>query len=443
MIDASVLLTAASAGLIVGMLVGLLPGLGIGSATLLMLPFLSLMPPMAALFFFVTMLVVSQYFGSITALVYGVPGELSSYPVINERANLLGNINQVLYQTAVGSLVGGSLALLLLLALIWAGNIWLAFFHYKVMAVVMLLACLATVFFGSQTNGRVLNAGMFVVGYLLSKIGFDSNLGESWGTLGISALASGIPLIPLAFGLVVIPAMVTSWQQGHMAQIVYTARARMQHWSSVARGSVLGVIGGLVPGVTYLAGTQLAYMIERWVHAGQSSAQRVIATSTADNAGATSSLYTLLWLGIPISVGEAVIVHLFERKNQLLSWEVLQAPISLTQESWSIFGLLLAVFVMANVVAFALSWPARRLSVNLVKRLLHPSAKYVILTLMAVSLAFAAMDAYNAMVFLVTLLICTIVGIMLKHKDWIPLIIGFVLEPNITMVLYKIGILTF
>jgi TctA family transporter len=184
-------------------------------------------------------------------------------------------------------------------------------------------------------------------------------------------------------------------------------------------------------------------MIERWVHAGQSSAQRVIATSTADNAGATSSLYTLLWLGIPISVGEAVIVHLFERKNQLLSWEVLQAPISLTQESWSIFGLLLAVFVMANVVAFALSWPARRLSVNLVKQLLHPSAKYVILTLMAVSLAFAAMDAYNAMVFLVTLLICTIVGIMLKHKDWIPLIIGFILEPNITMVLYKIGIFTF
>ena len=130
MIDPVSLAAAAIIGMVIGMIVGLLPGLGIGTATLLMLPVLSQIEPMSALFFFVAMLVVSQYFGSITALIYGVPGELSSYPMINERANLLGQVNQVLYQTAMGSLVGGLSAAVLLVCLIFLGNIWISFYHF-------------------------------------------------------------------------------------------------------------------------------------------------------------------------------------------------------------------------------------------------------------------------------------------------------------------------
>ena len=443
MIDPVSLAAAAIIGMVIGMIVGLLPGLGIGTATLLMLPVLSQIEPMSALFFFVAMLVVSQYFGSITALIYGVPGELSSYPMINERANLLGQVNQVLYQTAMGSLVGGLSAAVLLVCLIFLGNIWISFYHYHVMTVVMALAFAAVVLFGSPTNSKIHNAVLFAAGYFVSKIGFDANSGQSWGTFGLSELTTGIPLIPLAFGLIVIPAMSNSWKQGAMAQISYNVKVKMQHWASVIRGTLLGIVGGMVPGMTYLASTQLAYMTERWRHPQNGSHQRVISTSTADNAGATSSLYTLLWLGIPISIGEAVIVYLFDRQNQVLTWSTLQTQISWQYLDVSIFGLLMLVFVVANLLAFVLSWPARRLSVWLVSRLLNTRTLIFVLSLMILSLVFAALDSYSIPIFVITLIMATIIGLIFRKKDWIPLIIGYILETNITMVLLKLNILSY
>lgn len=443
MIDPMGLLAASFLGLIVGMMVGLLPGLGVGTSTLLLLPVLSLFSPVSALFFFVSMLVTSQYFGSITALIYGIPGELSSFPVINERANLLGQINQVLYQTAVGSLVGGMSAIMVLISLIFLGNIWISFYHFHTMSVVMALAFAAVVLFGSSTNSRLLNAVLFVCGYGISTVGFNHEMGRTWGTFGISELATGIPLIPLAFGLIVLPSVTLSWQQKDMSTIMYQAAVRMQHWASVTRGTILGIIGGMVPGVTYFASTQLSYTVERWVWPKNGSSQRVVATSTADNAGATSSLYTLLWLGIPISIGEAVIVYLFDRQNQTLTWNTLQAPISIGVMDMPVFGLLILMFLSANLVAFALSWPARRLSVWLVSQLMNQKTLFIMLALMGLSLFFAALDSNSITMFVVTLIMATVIGLGCRKKDWIPLIMGYILEPSITMIFFKLGIYNF
>lgn len=425
-----------------GIVIGLLPGLGVSTATLLLAPLLVQFNPMYGLIFFVALLVASQYTGTITALIYGIPGELSSYPMINERPNLLNNTTDVLKQSALGSLIGAGVAMAAFLVLMHLADAWVKLYNYKVFGWVILFTVLSVILFGSSVNKPVTNLTLFLGGYCLSKIGYNQSSMVEWGTFGLTQLMNGVPLIALAFGLVVIPNIGLSRQQPLISVATETVTTTFVRWWAIVRGSVLGIIGGLVPGVTYMVSTQMSYTAEQTL-SKQDPIAKVVGPSTADNAGAVSSLYTMFWLGIPITLGEAVVVWMFDKNNQVLSWSLLNQSMSVLGSNWTYFEIILGAFFVANLSAYLLSWPGRALASKLARHLLTPAAGYVILAMIACSLYFAAAESRSQLIFVITFVISSAVGFVLKRIDWMPLIIGFILQDIIESILFKLNILTF
>jgi len=439
MIEVLNLLLASFAGIVAGIVIGLVPGLGVSSTFLLLTPVLVTVSPVYSLFLFVSLLITSQYFGSITALVYGVPGELSSYPVINERPHLLGKIDQLLKHTAQGSFVASMLALVIFALLMQAGSLWVYLYNYKIFSWVLAAAVIATVMFGSKSNGKIINAILFVSGLVLATVGFNKDTGQSWGTFGILELSTGIPLAAVALGLLVVPSLAAT-TGGVLENFSQQSFKVVAHWGSVVRGTVLGIVGGLVPGVTYMASTQLSYFVENKLNAGSPTRpeQAVIATSSADNAGAVSSLYPLLWLGIPISLGEAMLVWLFDKQNVNLNWTTISQPIN----GVPLYLYLAVCFVLTNILAYLMSWPGRQLSIRLARSLLTAHSNYIIIALVLISVIMLANESYNQLVFYGSFGVACVAGMVVKQLDWMPLVMGFILQDSIHLVLLKLGVLT-
>lgn len=442
MIDITGVAVSTILGTLSGITVGLLPGLGVSTATLLLAPLLVQFNPIYGLIFFVALLVTSQYTGTITALIYGVPGELSSYPVINERKHLLDKASDVLQQSALGSFVGATVAMTVFVFLMYLADLWIKLYNYKVFGWVILLTVISVIMFGSQTNKVLTNLVLFTCGYFLSKIGYNANLAVEWGTFGFTSLLNGVPLMALAFGLVVIPNISIGARYPVISQAVDDLTRSYTRWAAIIRGSILGIVGGLVPGVTYMVSTQMSYVTEQRL-SRTDAVCRVVAPSTADNAGAVSSLYTLFWLGIPITLGEAVVVWLFDKSNQPLTWSSLNQHMLTPLGNLTYFEIILCAFFTANLAAYLLTGPYRTLSKKLARHLLTPFAGYVILTIAICSLYFAAAESRSQLIFLITLIISSAVSLVLRRIDWMPLIIGFILQDIIEGILYKLNILIF
>ena len=71
------------AGIITGSIVGMLPGIGPAMILLVIAPLLVKFDLVTLFVFYSCLISSSQYFGSISAIVYGVPGEISSVPAVD------------------------------------------------------------------------------------------------------------------------------------------------------------------------------------------------------------------------------------------------------------------------------------------------------------------------------------------------------------------------
>ena len=252
--------------------------------------------------------------------------------------------------------------------------------------------------------------------------------------------------MPLAFGLLVIPNLIDSYKQKYqISQIDSPPTIHTKtEWGSILRGTLFGIIGGMVPGVTYLASTQLSYFVENKIKqfSKNRSIQAVVSSSTADNAGAVSSLYTLIWLGIPITLGESLIVYLFQKKSISLNWNTFQESIVVGPWHLNVFVIFIIMFLIVNIAAYILSWPGRQLSIKFARSLLTSNINLVIIAVVLISIVFAALESYSPLIFVIAFIIASAFGMLIK-VNWIPLIIGFILQDNIQIVLYKLGILTY
>ena len=71
---------AGTLGLLLGIVAGILPGLGTGSLLGILFIFLLQAPAEAVIVFYLGILISGQYFGSVTAILTGVPGDPSAIP---------------------------------------------------------------------------------------------------------------------------------------------------------------------------------------------------------------------------------------------------------------------------------------------------------------------------------------------------------------------------
>ena len=106
-------------GVVAGTIAGLIPGVGIFATLLLLYPFILDLSFTDAFVFYLALVSTTQYVGSVTATVFGMPGEASSLPAVYEGNALFkqGKGSLAISGAAIGSVLGGLLTLALVISL--------------------------------------------------------------------------------------------------------------------------------------------------------------------------------------------------------------------------------------------------------------------------------------------------------------------------------------
>ena len=228
---------------------------------------------------------------------------------------------QALRISTVASAVGGvvsAIALLFLAPPLSQVSLLFGPPEYLLLAVLGLSA-VATLAADSIMKGIL--AGAF--GLLLTTVGVDYSIGFPRFTFGILPLESGISFIPALIGLFALSEVM---KMGENKNSPDSAVAKFQNdrifpsreelsglWATISRGSIIGVIIGILPGAGAEIGSWISYNVAKQVSSnrdqiGKGHLEGVAASEVANNAVTGGALIPLFTLGIPGSAVSAVIL---------------------------------------------------------------------------------------------------------------------------------------
>jgi putative tricarboxylic transport membrane protein len=422
-------------GCILGTLVGVLPGLGPASALSILLPLTTYLDPTGAIIMLAGLFYGVQYGGSTTSILVNIPGEASSVVTCLDGFQMTrqGRAGQALWIAAVGSFIAGTLGVLVttfigpglaLYGLRFGPPEYLGLFLLSMTTVVSLSGA-------SITRGMAVG----VVGMILAASGTDPLTGTERFTFGSTNLLLGLELIPLVVGLfgiseilVSAEAGVTKIYAGKLGKMMPRGKDLKNGILASLRGSLVGLPLGLLPGVTSVLSSFLAYDLEKRVSKypekmGTGLIEGVAAPEAANNATAQTNFIPLMVLGIPTSASMAILLSAF------MLYGISPGPLLFQTNKefvWTVIG---SMYV-GNVMLLILNLPL----VGLWARMSQIPYKY----LGPVILAICVIGSYsprNSMLDVWVALGAGVVGfIMNKAKVPItPFILGFILGPMIEL----------
>jgi len=428
-------LLAAFAGAFAGTAIGVLPGFGPTAGLALLLPFTFAMGPSTGLIMMASMLYGAMYGGSTTAILMNMPGEAASVMTCIDGYKLTkkGRAGAVLFIVAVGSFVGGTIAVI------------------GVMLFVPTLSELAIIFgpgeFFALTAGGLLllsriSAGSLAagllpmaIGLLLSTVGQEAVSGQYRFTFGINDLSQGLELAVLAVGIYgiaeimfVVEALTaqTKPMRVRVREMLPTREEMRRSWAPIGRGTIVGFLFGLIPGPATTLSTFTAYRLEKAVskyknEIGEGAVEGVAAPETANNAAATSLMVPLLGLGIPFSSATALML------GAMMVHNVQPGPLLMTSYP-EIFWAVIASMFIGNIMLVVINVPMIGLWVNMLR-----IPVYILLPTILMMAIIGAYSLRNSMFDVSLLLGLGMLGYVLRKLEFqlAPLVVGVVLGPMI------------
>jgi putative tricarboxylic transport membrane protein len=411
-------LISVAVGLLTGVIGGMLPGIGHLLCLILIMPWMVSWNPLEMFVCFAIMVQVSQFLGSLTTTFTRVPGELSSMPMLEELKFVPQHrMPEVLSSTAIGSMIGMILAMILC----WLLLDFMAYISYLFRTEVMLIlmsSAVAMIFYLSR-GSRTTKLLLLALGAVLGLIGYNQNLEVNILTFGNTALMAGVPTAVVLVCLFAIPQLYQiknlslAWNPTHMTFSI--------PWSSVKVMPVSAVIGffaGMMPGLATIFSSQLAY---NWIKSrNQDPVIRITATETANNAGAIGQMIPMLVLGLPILSSEALVLALMESKG-------FQANlITGSKYMWQT----LAPLAITALIAAALAWPLALLTIQILRVNMNVLRNVAVLILLSVIFY----QAYQDMQLMFTIgcfLVLSGVGWLIRKQDTMLLIFVFFISERL------------
>lgn len=317
-------------GALLGAFVGLIPGLGGAVLLTLLLPFLFHLPIAEGVALIVSAHAGIYFSGSATAILINSPGApecaattLDGYPMSqkNRAAEALGI-------SAMATALGGVCGVIGLVALIPAMG---AIITVLKPASYMLLAAFAIILIGKLQSASVTKgilSGLW--GMMIAFIGYDPSTGLQRFGYGQLSLYNGVSIVAVALGLFAFGRMFylygTNRAIAEVGPAVIGERIGGEVFRGVAevlrrpvqvlRASVIGFVAGLIPGVGGVAANFVSYAqaratSKRKAEFGTGVPEGVIAPEASNLAKEAASYVPLIALGIPGTVGSAVILSAF------------------------------------------------------------------------------------------------------------------------------------
>ena len=357
--------------IVVGTIFGALPGVSATMAVALGLPFTYSMAPVPAIVFLVAVYCSSITGGSITAILFKIPGVPSSAPTtfdgypMAQRGEAGKALGIALGSSAIGGLVSALAMLTLSPQLTQAA---LSFSPSDIFAITFMGLAILTCL-DSKNILRTLISGL--LGLLLACVGQDPMYAVQRLTFGSGELIAGLEMIPVLIGIFAVTEVLKqtkkrdklSAEEGTAS--VNTKMPTFREWWGIkwllARCSVIGTIIGILPGagatiasfLCYSSETKLSKHPEKF---GTGIIDGVAASETANNAATGGAMVPLLSLGIPGGNAAAVMMSALVLKGvQLGPLLLVNQPqyLSATFASMVVTNILMVVVAIGIAKVFA------------------------------------------------------------------------------------------
>ncbi len=421
-------------GSIVGVLMGAMPGIGSTLAVSLLIPFTFTLTPAESLILLTTVYSATVYGGSISAILLKIPGSYESVATTFDGYELAkqGKASKALGVSMVSSFLGGTFSVIVMILMApQLANIALIFGPPEYFALGVLGLSIITSF-GTKSLAKSLFSGLF--GLFLATVGMDSITGFSRFDFGVSELKNGISFIPVIIGLFAISEVFRKVQESVKVEHVtdmksvsseLPTRGELKNLRGIiTRGSIIGTIIGILPGVGGTVAALLGYSeaVRTSKHPerfGTGILEGVAAPESANNAACGGAMIPLLSLGIPGSAVTAVLVGAFMIQG------LRPGPMLFVDNIELVYTIFVGM-LLANVLIL----PLGLFGIKPIVKMLDIPYKYMALAILV--LCFIGSFAINNSLWDVWIMfVFGLVGYaMSKHKfPYPPMILGMVLGP--------------
>ncbi len=419
-------------GVLVGTLVGVLPGVGTLVTMAVLLPLTFGLPPTGAVIMLAGIYYGAQYGGSTTAILVNMPGESASAVTCIDGYKMArqGRAGPALATAALASFFAGCVGTIVIAALAKpiAGLALLFRAPEYFSLIVLVLCCTATLVAGSVLKGL----SIVLVGVLLGTVGTDVSSGLARFTFGVPGLADGIDLAVVAVGLFAFGEIITNIEKPMDRTLLTSKVGRLmpsrEDFKAAApaalRGTALGSLSGILPGIGPTISAYTAYVIEKMVSRtpqrfGNGAIEGVAAPEAANNAAAQTSFIPTLALGVPHGGSMALLL------GALMIHGITPGPQVMTAHP-ALFWTLIVSMWIGNLMLVVLNLPLVGLWISLLRipyRWLFPAI-----------VALACTGLYTVNLNTTDILLAAafgVIGYIFIKLDCepAPLILGFVLGP--------------
>lgn len=411
------LLLVAACGLLVGIMLGLFSVFPIYFAGFLVYAFHASWTPELLLVFWTTAAIGSQFFGSVSTITLGIPGESSSLIYVKDLAGMsLADRNRLLYHTSRGSLFAGMIALIV----VWAMYHWLSSYSYMLANVNFTLAIFSIVILlFAATDRRPMVAGVLLaIGIML---GPNNNYALPAEWYRIQQVFENTSFFLLIAGLMIIPDLVFN-KVGISREPDHHFSPLSDHFNTrwtVIKSTVIGLFAGSVPGPAAETSAAAAYH----AHRKHGRFHQIVAAETANNPGVVMMFLPFFAMGLPITASSLIISNVMDIKNIDIVDFVQQS--SQFFSGITVFDLIIGTAMLATLFYFVLSIKFIDFYVALVSRLYERSRwmLFVIISMMVV--IDATISETNLGMYMMLMIFFTAVGLSLKYFKANPILLIF------------------
>lgn len=424
-------------GCFLGTLVGVLPGLGPASTLSILLPLTMSLDPTGSIIMLAGLYYGAMYGGSTTSILINIPGEAASVPTTFDGFQMTrqGRGGQALWISAIGSFIAGILGAIGIAVI--GPNLakYALTFGPPEYFGLIVLSLVTIVSLAGSSIVRGIGAG--IIGITISTVGSDPFTGVTRFIFGSYAMMRGFDIIPLVVGLFGIGEILVSAESG--ASKIYEGKLgkmmpkgeelKRGLWASL-RGSGLGFILGLLPGMIVALTTFLAYDLEKRISKhpekfGKGAIEGVAGPEAANNATCQAGFIPLMVLGIPTSPSWAIVLA------ALMMYGLQPGPVLFQTNSgfiWTVIGSM----IIGNIMLVILNLPL----IGIWTRISLIPYRYLAPIILGICIV-GAYSPRNTMFDVWIAFGAGIVGYVMRKANWpiAPLILGFILGPMLEQAL--------
>jgi putative tricarboxylic transport membrane protein len=407
------------AGIIIGVMTGLLPSMPMAVGMMLLFPFVDHITVLDIFVYWTAIIVGAQFFGSVATISTGIPGEASSLIYVNDIKNLaVADRTRLILYTAVGSWIASVSASVVGAVVFYLGSYEFLFWFNKIWVKATIFAIALGIFLYFSRH-RIITLCLIFLGLVLSPKN-NYALPDVW--FHLQSVFENTTFFVIAIGLLIVPELfnrntIEVGKKEHQTETITNGMP----WFSAMKGSVVGALGGLIPGPSAVISATMAYASEKDIK------KRITSAESANNSAMITSMFPLLVIGIPITITEVIVLQMLESRS--INWPDLSDLENLGK-----------TLIYVQMIAVALATAYFILSTRMIgfyAQLLMLLQSRLRIILLCLIVLLAGIDFYYSEIsilnYLLLLTFFSAIGkiLLIKKIDPIPLLFAFVVGDRV------------